>query len=187
MSLVAKWNGIEWKVSHEQIKKFEEISTGVELDTSTNSDAEGSPPQNTRALKPQKFAIEYSAAFVVGTDPLAEYDKCAAKVGEYAPFFLGGRRFGPENVQLVAANISETTINDKGAIIAAKISLSFEEYAPEASAKKATSGGSSSSGESASKPSAIQSRVNNYSGSAVNVGASTADKQAKKPNNTQLA
>lgn len=185
MAILAKWNGIEWEVSRNQVKKFDNISTAVELDTSTNSDAEGSPPQNTKALKPQQFSVEYVCAFAVGTDPRAEYEKCVGKVGEYAPFYLGGKRFGPENVQLIAANIADTLLNDKGVILSAKIALTFSEYAPEASAKKATSGSSAST--TSGKQSAIQSRVSNYSGSAVDVGASTSDKAAKKPNNTQVS
>lgn len=187
MALIAKWNGIEWEVSQNKIAAPNGISTGVELDTSTNSDAEGSPPQNTKALKPQKFNIEYSVAYAVGTDPRAEYDKCVEKIGEYAPFFLGGKRFGPENVQLVSVNISDATLNDKGVIVAATISLSFTEWAPEAAAKKAKSG--SGTGSSSGKQSAIQTRVNNYNTatSAAAVGATTAQKAAKKPNNSQLS
>lgn len=181
MATVAKWNGIEWEVSRARVAMLNSISTSVELDTSQNSDAEGSPPQNTKALKAQKFNIDYTAAYAIGTDPLSEYEKCAAKIGEYAPFFLGGKRFGPEKVQLVSVNISNAVLNGKGVIISATIALSFAEYAPEASAKKATSGGSSSS-----KQSAIQTRVNNYEGSALSVGATTEDKAAKKPSNSQL-
>lgn len=186
MALIAKWNGIEWEVSQNKIAAPNGISTGVELDTSTNSDAEGSPPQNTKALKPQKFNIEYSVAYAVGTDPRAEYDKCVEKIGEYAPFFLGGKRFGPENVQLVSVNISDATLNDKGVIVAATISLSFTEWAPEAAAKKAKSGsgtsGSSGKQSAVQKADGVGKRL-----TAVNVGATTAQKAAKKPNNSQLS
>lgn len=188
MSLIAKWNGIEWEVSRNRVAALNSISTAVELDTSTNSDAAGSPPQNTKALKAQKFNLDYAVAYAIGTDPRAEYDKCVAKIGEYAPFFLGGKQFGADKMQLVSVKIANSQINDKGVILSATISLSFAEYAPEASAKKATSGSTTSSSSSSSgKMSAIQTRVNNYTGSALSVGATTEDKAAKKPNNTQLS
>lgn len=190
MSVMAKWNGIEWGVSQNKVAALNTISTAVELDTSTNSDAAGSPPTNTRALKAQKFSVDYAVAYAVGTDPRAEYDKCVSKIGEYAPFYLGGKQFGADKMQLVSVKIADADINDKGVILSAVITLTFAEYAPEASAKKATSGSStssSSSGSSSGKMSAIQTRVYNYTGSALSVGATTDDKAAKKPNNSQLS
>ncbi len=171
MAVMAKWNGKIWEVSREQLKALNGISATVELDTETNSDAEGSPPTNTKALKPQKFNLDYKAAIVAGVDPLADYESWVTLVGNYAPFFLGGKRFGPENIQLISVTLGDSLLNDNGKIVSATITLAFSEYAPEAAAKKATSGTNSAAGVSTSSGTT----------SAASVGATTAEKAAKKP------
>ena len=99
-------------------------------------------------------------------------------IAQYAPFYLAGSRFGPANLQLTAVSLGDTTLDNLGRILKGKISITLTEYSEEASGKKASAGGSKSSpaGASGTGP-----RL-----TAVTVGASSADKAAKKPNNTQL-
>lgn len=101
-------------------------------------------------------------------------------MGQYAPFHLAGRRFGPANLQLTAVALSGTTLDDFGRILKGKIAITLTEYAEEASSKKAGSGSGSSS-----SPAGVSGGTGPRL-SAVNVGASSSDKAAHNPNNTQL-
>lgn len=176
MAVMAKWSNKTWGVSSRRIAALNGVSASVELDTENNDDKAGSPATNTKALKLQSFNFDFDLAAVAGCDVRSEYESWVAMVGIYAPFYLAGRRFGPANLQLTAVSLSDTTLDDFGRILKGKISISLTEYAEEASSKKATSGGASGVSSSG-----IGKRL-----SALNVGASTKDKAAKKPINKQL-
>ena len=175
MAVMAKWASKTWEVSSRRIAALNGVSASVELDTENNDDKAGSPATNTKALKLQSFNFDYDVASVAGCDVRSEYESWTALVGNYAPFYLAGRRFGPANLQLTAVSLSDTTLDDFGRILKGKISISLTEYAEEASSKKAKASGTSSGSTGTGK------RL-----SALNVGASTNDKAAKKPNNKQL-
>lgn len=193
MATMASWNGKTWGVSSSRIAALNGISASVELDTENNDDKAGSPATMTKALKQQSFDFDFDLATVVGCDVRSEYESWTELVGEYAPFYLAGRRFGPSNLQLTAVSLSETTLDDFGRILMGKISITLKEYAEEASSKKASAGGSSSS---SSKPAGVSSSSNRASSStykemgitssAASVGASSSAKAIKKPANNQL-
>lgn len=182
MSTMASWNGKTWGVSSERIAALNGISASVELDTENSDDKAGSPATKTKALKLQSFSFDFDLAVAVGCDVRGEYESWTALVGQYAPFYLGGTRFGPANLQLSGVSLGDTTVDNLGRILKGKITISLTEYAEEASSKKATAG--SSSGGSSS-PAGVSSGVGPRL-SAITVGASSSDKAAKKPNNTQL-
>ena len=69
-----------------------------------------------------------------------------------------------------------------GRILKGKITINLTEFAEEASSKKATAG---SSNGGSSSPAGVSTGVGPRL-SAITVGASSSDKAAKKPNNTQL-
>ena len=184
---MASWNGKTWDVSSNRIAALNGVSASVELDTENNDDKAGSPSTMTRALKLQSFDFDFNLATVVGCDVRSEYESWTGLVGEYAPFYLAGRRFGPNNLQLTAVSLSDTMLDDFGRILMGKISITLKEYAEEPSSAKASAGGSSSSSRAAgvssgaSSASGVGSRL-----SAVSVGASSSDKAIKKPANNQL-
>lgn len=182
MSTMASWNGRTWGVSSDKIAALNGISASVELDTENTDDKAGSPATKTKALKLQSIPLDFDVAAAVGCDVRSEYEAWAALVGQYAPFYLGGTRFGPANLQLTAVSLGDTVVDNLGRILKGKISLTLTEYAEEASSKKASAG--SSTGGSSS-PAGIATGVGPRL-SAVTVGASSSDKAAKKPTNTQL-
>ena len=150
MSVMASWNGKTWGVSPERIAALNGVSASVELDTENSDDKAGSPATKTKALKLQSMSFDFDLGVAVGCDVRGEYESWTALVGQYAPFYLGGTRFGPANLQL--------------------------------SSKKATAG---SSNGGSSSPAGVSTGVGPRL-SAITVGASSSDKAAKKPNNTQL-
>ena len=199
MAIMAKWGGKTWEVSSRKIAALNGISAGVELDTENSDDKAGSPATKTKALKLQSLSFDFDVAMVAGTDVRGEYESWTELVGNYAPFYLAGRRFGPPKLQLTAVKLSDTTIDDFGRILKGKISITLTEYAEEASSKKATSSSSSSSGSSSSGTGGASGATEpgvaaggatykelGISSSAASIGASSSDKAARKPNNTQL-
>lgn len=179
MAIMAKWGGKSWEVSRRKIAALNGVTASVELDTENNDDKAGSPSTKTKALKLQTFNFDFELASVAGCDVRKEYESWTALVGQYAPFYLGGRRFGPPKLQLTGVSLGDTTVDNIGRILMGKISITLTEFAEEASSKKASTGGSSKSAAGVST--GVGSRL-----SAVSVGASSSDKAARKPNNTQL-
>lgn len=180
MAVMAKWSSKSWEVSSRRVAALNGISAGVKLNTENSDDKAGSPATKTKALELQTMNFDFDLATVAGCDVREEYESWTALVGQFAPFFLAGRRFGPANMLLTAVNLSDTTLDDFGRILKGKISITLAEYAEEASSKKASTGGKSGSG-AAGVSAGVGPRL-----SAVSVGASSSDKSAKKPNNTQL-
>lgn len=179
--IMAEWNGMQWTVNPNQIKHLGDVSASLELETETNDDKEGSAPTKTMNLKDQEFEFDYLVTGYAGVDVRDEYEAWTELVGQYAPFFLAGRRFGPSNVQLTKVALSEGQINDFGEIFAGKITVSFKEYAPEASKDKETAKTSTSKSGTVALQTAKKTTT-----SAASVTASAADKAAKKTTNTQL-
>ena len=130
------------------------------------------------------MSFDFDLAAAVGCDVRSEYESWTALVGQYAPFYLAGRRFGPANLQLTGVSLSDTKLDNLGRILTGKITIKLTEYAEEASSKKASSGKSSSSSKSAAGIATYKEL--GISSSAVNVGASSSAKASKKPTNAQL-
>lgn len=179
--VMAEWNGKEWSVNSSQIKHLGDVSASYELEEETNDDKEGSAPTKTTTLKPQEFEFQFFVTGYAGVDVRDEYESWTELVGQYAPFNLGGKRFGPANVQLMKVSLSDGQINDFGELFAGNISVSFKEYAPEASKDKETKTTKSSKKNAAGLQSAKSTNK-----SATKVGASAADKAKKKAKNAQL-
>ena len=132
----------------------------------------------TWGVSPERIAALNGVSASVELDTENSDDKA----GQYAPFYLGGTRFGPANLQLTGVSLGDTTVDNFGRILKGKITINLTEYAEEASSKKATAG---SSNGGSSSPAGVSTGVGPRL-SAITVGASSSDKAAKKPNNTQL-
>ena len=189
MAVMAQWNSKKWEVSNRKIVALNGLSAGVKLNTENSDDKAGSPATKTKALELQSMTFDFDVAAAAGCDARYEYESWTALVGQYAPFILAGRRFGPANLLLTGVQLSDTTLDNLGRILKGKITINLSEYAEEASSKKAS--GSSSTGSSGSSGSKKAAGVATYnelgiSSSAASVGASSSAKATKKPNNTQL-
>ena len=149
MAVMASWNGKTWGVSSQRIAALNGVSSSVELDTENSDDKAGSPATKTKALKLQSMSFDFDLASAVGGDARGEFESWTSLVGQYAPFYLAGRRFGPANLQLTGVSLSDTTLDNLGRILKGKITINLTEYAEEASSKKASAGGSSKSSSAA--------------------------------------
>ena len=137
MAIMAKWGPKSWEISSQKVAALNGVSATVELDTENSDDKAGSPATKTKALKLQKFTFDFDLAAVTGSDVRAEFESWSALVGQYAPFYLSGQRFGPDNVQLTSVDLSNTTLDNYGRILMGRITINLTEYAEEASSKKA--------------------------------------------------
>lgn len=180
MAVMAQWNSKTWEVSSRRISALKGITASVKLQTENNDDKEGSPATNTKALELQSFSFDFDLAMVTGSDVRAEYEAWTELVGQFAPFWLAGRRFGPPNLQLTEVKLGNTLLDDFGRILKGTIGITLTEYAAEASSQKATA---ASTGGSIMSAAGIAASV---STSAASIGASTNDKAAKKAANSQL-
>jgi hypothetical protein len=190
MATMAQWNGKSWEVSRRRIAALSGVSASVKLKTGNNDDAAGSPPTSPKGLELQNLAFDFTVGSAAGVDVRSEYESWVGMLGDSAPFYLGGRRFGPEKVMLTGVSLDGTTLNDFGQILQGKISITLTEDAEEASAKKGGTSGSGSSKSTAKAKGAPA--VSTYSelgikSSAAAVGPSASDKAALKPANTQLS
>jgi len=164
MVVIASWKNKKWEVSPNKIYNLEGFSTSFKLKFDQNQDKEGSPATNVRGRELVPLSFDVTLSDVVGINVRAEIESWAALIGEAAPFYLGGKRFGPELMQLQSVDVSDVIIDDLGRIRSAKLRLNFEEYADEAA--KAKPGATTTSTK--------------------DIGPSSQDKIAKKPANPQL-
>lgn len=184
MAVMAKWGGKVWEVSNQRIAALDGISASVELDTG-NSDSKSGSSTKTKSLKLQTLNFDFDLAYVTGCDVRSEYESWAALIGQCAPFYLAGQRFGPQNLQLTSVSLSDTILNDIGQILKGRISITLTEYASGSSSQKTVST-SKSSAATAKKPTGKSSGGVGRRLSAVSVGASSTDKVAKKTGNVLL-
>lgn len=165
MAVIASWKNKKWEVSPSKIYNLEGFSTSFKLKVDQNQDKEGSPATNVRGRELVPLSFDVTLSDVVGINVRAEIESWEALIGEAAPFYLGGKRFGPELMQLQSVDVSDVIIDDLGRIRSAKLRLSFEEYADKAAK---------------AKPGATPK-------STLDIGPNSQDKASKKPANPQLA
>ena len=130
MSVMASWNGKTWGVSPERIAALNGVSASVELDTENSDDKAGSPATKTKALKLQSMSFDFDLGVAVGCDVRGEYESWTALVGQYAPFYLGGTRFGPANLQLTGVSLGDRRQLQRGQLVPGR-SLQRRRPAPE--------------------------------------------------------
>lgn len=136
MPQIAQWLHKTWETNGTKIAPLEELSTGLLLETEQNEDNEGQSPTYSKKFQLQTFSLSTLYSTNVGTDPEKEKEDWYSLVGEIGPLYLGGKPFGPDEIQLKGVNLSGIVLDDYGRIREAKFQFTFEEYAPEKSAEK---------------------------------------------------
>lgn len=180
MAVMAKWRDKTWEVSSKRVAALNGISASVKLDTENSDDKAGSPSTRVKALELQSFTFDYDLAASAGADVRGEYEAWTRDIAKTGTFFLGGRRFGPKKLQLTGVSLSDTLLSNDGQLLKGKISITLTEYAEEASGKKP---------QSSEAENVFQSSSSGGTGerlTAVNIGASSAEKAEKKPKNFNL-
>lgn len=141
MGVQAEWSGMRFEVAPGSVRPFNSISGKRSVKVERNDDKEGQPATQTVALDLMTLDVEYTVVrSATGEDPRSVYGAWWRLVGTYAPFYLGGRAFMAEQFLLVSADCSDVEVDGHGNVTAITISLSFEEYAEDASGLKAETG-----------------------------------------------
>lgn len=165
MAVMAKWNGRSWEVSPWRLAALTGLSTSLKLKKETNEDKDGSNPSNVKGYEAQGLNFDFEVSTAAGGDPRAEFEAWRGLVGQTAPFYLGGRRFGPSRIQLSEVSLGDVVLDNSGRMRMAKISLKFDQNGP-------------LSLQNTRGPAGIGSGTS--TASAVNVGPSAAEKAAHK-------
>ena len=166
MAVTAKGQSKRWEISAWKIAAISNLATSYSLISDSGEDAEGQPPILRRGLEPQHVSFDTFLSDAAGVSVKLEIQSWRRLIGQSAPLYIGGRRFGPRKLMLADVSISDTLIDDFGRIRQASLSFSFTEDAPEdAKSKQGNMGG----GQTAPAESALQ------------VGAPSDDKADLKP------
>lgn len=209
MAATAKWGPKTFSVSSNKIVPFTGLSTAFALKSDSNNDTSGTPPINTKGRELQTITFETAYFAALGTDPREQIEDWESLIGEVYPLQIGGKKFGPDKLQLTNVAVSGVELTPKGAFISARLCITLTEYQPQEagiSVKKAVgiaTAGPSGTDAGASGPGAGPSGTGpgpaggaknpgiGSIGGAINKGAamaakpSKADKSAKKPNRTE--
>lgn len=161
MAIMAKWRDKTWEISPNRVMALENLSTSFKLKSEKNTDAEGSPATNERGMELVPLSFDMTLHSAMGVDILAELNSWKQRIQLTGPFYLGGRQFGP-TMQLQEVKLDNVQLDDLGRIRIATISLDFEEIAETNAAAPATNT------------------------TALNVGATIAEKAEKKPTATHV-
>lgn len=165
MAVMAQWKHKTFEVSPRKLTPLEGLSTSMKVNIKNNKDNEGSPPTQTRSYGLQPVSFSFTVSDVAGVDVRREWEEWLELCGGVAPLYVAGLLFGPDNLELIEVSFEGDPIDSSGRIRKGVISLSFQEYAAEASAKKAR----------------VRDYVTINSGSAAGIGASQTDKTNLKP------
>ncbi len=203
MSYQAQWGPKGFLVSPAKVVPFEGMTTAVSLKSNANNDTSGTPSVNTTGRDLQSVSFETTYSYLLGTDPMAQWEEWCSLIGQANPLYINGRAFGPaKKFQLNKVSMSETKFMPDGALLLLKLSLEFVEYVPPetpVSVKKAqpvatgdtkASTAASTGTATGAKPSTTTTTQKSYTqttayrtnkAAAMQAKASTADKKTKKP------
>lgn len=147
---MATWGPKTFSVSPDGVVAINPgFSTAIKLNTETNDDKSGKPATNTLTIEDQEISFDFNlnAYFLKSTTIGKEWDSWQKLIGKHYPLYFGGEQFGPKELQLIEAQLSDTTFDDWGRWLTAKISITLREWAPEKAKSKEvvdTQSGSSS-------------------------------------------
>lgn len=128
MGYYAQWGPKGFIVSPDKIVAFDGFSTSIELNDDSEKDTSGKSPTNTKGLKPQAINMSITYTRAAGVDPRGQFEEWSGLVGQAYPLYIGGKRFGPDNVKLKKVDLSRLQLSNDGAFTSVTIAVSFEEY-----------------------------------------------------------
>lgn len=176
MGVQAAWNGFAWGYGATKARPLEDLATGRSVSVTQSKSKKGKTTQSSTydlVTVTAKFALASGAGYT----PLTEFNKLRKKVGSYAPLFLNGKKFMKCNFLLESASMASATLDGRGRIVACVVSVSWKEY-------RKKKGLMAQTGAKAK----LRPGVKKYSArkSALQVGASKAEKSKKKAKNRQM-
>ena len=137
MGYMAKWGPKGFLVSPAKIAAIEGLMTSATLKSDSQNDTSGTAPTNTRGREAVSisFAVNYIRA--AGVDPRAQKEEWESLLGKSYPFYVGGKRFGPELLTLKQVDF-EITLDNNGGFVSVVASVILEEHSDGKTSKLAT-------------------------------------------------
>lgn len=172
------WGDLKLSVSENGVMGLNDgFSTAIKVNTETNDDKEGRPATNTQTIELQEISFDFllNAYFLPKTTIEKEWEKWKKQIAKHHPLYLNGKQFGPKELQLIEADLTDSKLDDYGRFLVAHISIKLREWAPEKAKSKKTAS-TKSKGKSKSKGTTSKSKKS----SAKSVGPSKSAKAAKK-------
>lgn len=172
------WGDLKLSVSENGVMGLNDgFSTAIKVNTETNDDKEGRPATNTQTIELQEISFDFllNAYFLPKTTIEKEWEKLKKQIAKHYPLYLNGKQFGPKELQLIEADLTDSKLDDYGRFLVAHISIKLREWAPEKAKSKKTAS-TKSKGKSKSKGTTSKSKKS----SAKSVGPSKSAKAAKK-------
>ena len=125
MSTQAKWLDEWWGVTPSRVRSLESFDTscGVEL----NADDE-EQTCNISSYELEVLSINFIISTTTGGKPRAEYEELKSKIGKYAPFYLNGKKWGPQYFKLVKVSTNDIVMNNAGEWLKIGVVAEFLEY-----------------------------------------------------------
>ena len=116
------------------------FSTAIKVNTETNDDKEGRPATNTQTIELQEISFDFllNAYFLPKTTIEKEWEKWKKQIAKHHPLYLNGKQFGPKELQLIEADLTDSKLDDYGRFLVAHISIKLREWAPEKAKSKKT-------------------------------------------------
>lgn len=172
------WGDLKLSVSENGVMGLNDgFSTAIKVNTETNDDKEGRPATNTQTIELQEISFDFllNAYFLPKTTIEKEWEKWKKQIAKHHPLYLNGKQFGPKELQLIEADLTDSKLDDYGRFLVAHISIKLREWAPEKAKSKKTAS-TKSKGKNKSKGTTSKSKKS----SAKSVGPSKSAKAAKK-------
>lgn len=160
MATMAKWGPKTWTVSSEKVVALQGLSFSYAQVADNNNATEDKKTTNMRGTELFPLSFTTTLHSGAGVDVWAEIESWKELVTQVDDFYLGDKNLGPK-LQLRKVSVSNVKTDDFGRIRLATLSFEFKEYDHDTTSVKVST-------------------------SALNVTASTSDKEAKKTTNTAV-
>lgn len=143
MAIQAQWHDVIFESSSERSRAIVDLDLDLELEVERDDDTEGQPPTQAVRRKLQGIGLTYRTAMSANTDPRMEIEAWFNLIsqGIHAPFYLNGRQLYANEFLIKKASLSTEYVDPDGRILAADITLEFEEYSEEPGGLKTEYGG----------------------------------------------
>lgn len=160
MATMAKWGPKTWGVSSKKVLALEKLSFSYAQVADENTSTEEKKTTNERGTELFPLSLSMVLHSGAGVDVRAEVESWEALVTKVNYFYLNGKKLGPK-LQLRKVSVSDVKLDDLGRMRLATLSLEFKEYDADTTSVKVST-------------------------SALNVKASTSEKEQKKTDNTAV-
>lgn len=121
----AEWNNITWGNAGKQMAHIKSIKLSQNIKTEKQDSKDGKTKTVVKTLQSEELTVSYKAGFAIGIDPRGEFDMLKKCAGMQDNFILGGKILGKHQFELDQVQLSNTTIDNNGRILAGDLTLTF--------------------------------------------------------------